>query len=97
MEIMKLNEVTGILCDSARLRIIKGKEILYAGFLASMRIEKAAMLTGEEEVEKLSATPEITHRQWKERGLIPPFEPMLTAQYAFSDMELKLYYDVYLK
>lgn len=94
---MTLRDTLRLLLNSDRLRIIKGKEVLYAGYLGNMKEERNEQLTGEEEVERLRTVPEIRHRQWKEKGLIPPYEPTLTAQYSFSDMELKLYYDIYLK
>lgn len=94
---MTLKDTLRLLLPSDRLRIIRGKEILYAGYPGNLKRERNGQLTGEEEVEQLRAVPEIRHRQWKEKGLIPPFEPELTAQYTFSDMEFKLYYDIYLK
>ena len=43
------------------------------------------------------AHPEIKHRLYKERGLIPPYEPDITRQYEFKDLTLFLYYDVFIK
>lgn len=42
------------------------------------------------------AVPEITHRRWKELGLMKPLEPEQTAQYKFSDLQMSLYYTIYI-
>lgn len=48
------------------------------------------------EVKKFRAVPEITHRRWKELGLMKPLEPDQTAQYKFSDLQMSLYYTIYI-
>ena len=48
------------------------------------------------EVKKFRAVPEITHRRWKELGLMKPLEPEQTAQYKFSDLQMSLYYTIYI-
>lgn len=48
------------------------------------------------EVKKFRAVPEITHRRWKELGLLKPLEPDQTAQYKFSDLQMSLYYTIYI-
>lgn len=50
----------------------------------------------EHEVKKFRAVPEITHRRWKELGLMKPLEPDQTAQYKFSDLQMSLYYTIYI-
>ena len=47
-------------------------------------------------VKKFRAVPEITHRRWKELGLMKPLEPDQTAQYKFSDLQMSLYYTIYI-
>lgn len=53
-------------------------------------------LCSEHEVKKFRAVPEITHRRWKELGLMKPLEPDQTAQYKFSDLQMSLYYTIYI-
>ena len=48
------------------------------------------------EVKKFRAVPEITHRRWEELGLMKPLEPDQTAQYKFSDLQMSLYYTIYI-
>ena len=96
---MTLNDILLLLSDPDRIRIIKGKEEQYTGFVAmfSKEVREERGLTGEEKVEKMRCIPEIRHKQWKEKGLMPPTEPEWAAQYSFSDLEMKLYYTITLK
>ena len=48
------------------------------------------------EIKKFRAVPEITHRRWEELGLMKPLEPEQTAQYKFSDLQMSLYYTIYI-
>lgn len=93
---MKLKELLKVLINPNRLRIIKENEDLYVGYLANLRHNDAG-ITGQEEVERFAVVPEIRHKQWKSRDLMPPLEPDVLAQYKFSDLEVKLYYTIYLK
>ena len=47
-------------------------------------------------VKKFRAIPEIRHKQWKERNLMKPLEPDKTPEFAFSDLQMNLYYTIYL-
>lgn len=89
-------EFIGTLTSPDRLRILKGKKEVYVGYLGSMeQSEKDAL--ADEEMITFRAIPEITHKQYKERGLIPPSEPDKLAEYSFSDLQMTLYYTIILK
>lgn len=99
---MKVRDFIGILDNSDRLRIIAGSTDVYTGYLALFR-PFADHETSEEyrkyseyEVKKFRAVPEITHRRWQELGLMKPLEPDQTAQYMFSDLQMQLYYTIYI-
>lgn len=94
---MKLEEVLKLLLPPDRLRIIKEDKAIFIGYLANFERTTEKGLTGQEEVEKLRAIPELRSKFWKEKGLMPPYEPEQLAQYSFSDLEMKLYYDIHLK
>ena len=93
---MKLEDVLKLLLSSDRLRIIKGGKTAYIGFLANLERARTEDLASCE-VEKLRAVPELRSKYWKEKDLLPPCEPEETAQYSFSDLEMKLYYDIHIK
>lgn len=96
---MKLKDILQLLSNPDRLRIIRSGKDVFVGYLAALKAqpEEESGLTGEEEVESLRAIPEIRHKLWKEKDLMPPLEPDWTAQYSFADLEMKLYYTITLK
>ena len=48
------------------------------------------------EVLRFRVSHEVSHKQHKELGLIPPFRPDLTAEYDIGDLSQKTYYDIYI-
>ena len=99
---MRVKEFIGRLDRSDRLRIMEGKAEAYVGYLAAFKpfadheISEEYRKYSGHEVKKFRAVPEITHRRWKELGLMKPLEPDQTAQYKFSDLQMSLYYTIYI-
>ena len=99
---MTVKEFIGTLESSDRLRIIEGKAEVYVGYLAAFKpfadheISEEYRKYSGHEVKKFRAVPEITHRRWKELGLMKPLEPDQTPQYKFSDLQMSLYYTIYI-
>ena len=83
--------------------ILEGKAEVYVGYLAAFKpfadheISEEYRKYSGHEVKKFRAVPEITHRRWKELGLMKPLEPDQTAQYKFSDLQMSLYYTIYIQ
>lgn len=81
---------------------IEYKAEVYVGYLAAFKpfadheISEEYRKYSGHEVKKFRAVPEITHRRWKELGLLKPLEPDQTAQYKFSDLQMSLYYTIYI-
>lgn len=100
---MTVEEFIGTLESSDRLRIIEGKAEVYVGYLAAFKpfadheISEEYRKYREHEVKKFRAVPEITHKRWKELGLMKPLEQDQTAQYKFSDLQMSLYYTIYIQ
>ena len=99
---MTVKELIDTLESSDRLRIIKDGADVYVGYLAEFRpfldhkiCEEYRKYSGDT-VKKFRAVPEITHKRWQELGLIKPLEPDQTAQYKFSDLQMSLYYTIYI-
>lgn len=80
----------------------KSKKNVVVGYLAAFKpfadheISEEYRKYSGHEVKKFRAVPEITHRRWKELGLMKPLEPDQTAQYKFSDLQMSLYYTIYI-
>lgn len=89
-------EFIGTLTSADRLRIKKGKKDIYVGYLGSMEQQDRDALEGEEMI-TFRAVPEITHKEYAKRGLLPPLEPDKLAEYSFSDLQMTLYYTIILK
>lgn len=46
------------------------------------------------EVIKFYVTHEVSHKKYKELGLIPPYRRDITAEYEIGDLKQKTYYDI---
>ena len=98
---MTLEEGIAVLQNPDRVRIFKGKEQLFIGYRVYLvqdlgDFDKVMEEHGKDEVKSFRAIPEITHKQWKDRGLLPPIQPEELAQYSFSDLQMSLYYTFYI-
>lgn len=94
---MTLEELIGTLENSDRLRIIKNEKEIYVGWLALLVMHNEAYETMRKDtVRKFKAVPEIRHKQWKERNLMRPLEPDKTPEFTFKDLQMNLYYTIYL-
>lgn len=88
---IKISDLLKIITGSDRIRIIKDKTIehqCYAGLVPDEYQDKP--------VKKLQFKPIVTHKDWKERRLLPPPTPEEMLKYKFSDLELRLYYDIHI-
>lgn len=92
---MQLKEQILVLTNPDRLRIYKDNNMIYEGYVAMLEHNKS--VTGDEQVTRLRATPELRHRKWKELGLMQPFKPEETPDYKYSDLQETLYYDIYIE
>ncbi len=79
-----------------RIRIVKEGRDLYVGFLGMMEEEDRERFAGEV-VERVTGSPELKHRKWKEWGLMSPLLPDQVADFSFSDLQLTMYNVIVLK
>ncbi len=94
---MTLEEFVKLLDNSDRLRILKDEKEVFVGWLALLFIHNEMFEEiRTDAVKKFRAIPEIRHKQWKERNLMKPLEPDKTPEFAFSDLQMNLYYTIYL-
>lgn len=92
---MKLREFIGVFEQSERLRIVKDGKEIYTGYKALM--EHAELETVmDAEVKRFCPVPEIRHKEWKKRGLMPPMKPEETPEFSFSDLQMTLYNTIYI-
>lgn len=98
---MTLEQQLDILENSDMLRIIKDDTEVFVGYLASFA-PKVGNNRNEiyekykdDEVKRFRAVPEITHKRWRELNLMSPLKPEETPDFRFSDLQMKLYYTIY--
>ena len=99
---MTLEEQCNVLESADMLRIVKGNMDLFVGYLAAFtpRISNHQNTIYEthkdDPVIRFRAVPEVTHRKWKEKSLMQPLQPEETPDYKFEDMQVKMYYTIYI-
>lgn len=95
---MTVQDFIGVIENSDMLRIIKDGKDIFINYRASLSHENLEIFENVryEEVKKFRAVPEIRHRKWKERNLMPPLTPDETPDYCFHDLRMKLYYTIYI-
>ncbi len=94
---MTLEEFVKLLGNSDRLRILKDGKEIFVGWLALLVMHNEMyerMRT--DAVKKFRAIPEIRHKRWKELNLMKPLEPDETPEFSFSDLQMNLYYTIYI-
>ena len=94
---MTVGEFLETIENPDRVRIVQQGEDVFAGYLGILRFDTKIFdkIKGET-VRKFRAHPEIRHKRWKELNLMRPLEPDETPDYCFSDLEMKLYYTIYI-
>ena len=90
-----IKDVMTLLESPDRVRVIKDGEEIYNQYFANMEVDKDIVeQIGDAEVKRFRAIPEITHRKYKERGLIAPMKPEETPDYSFRDLQLCIYHTI---
>lgn len=94
---MTLADIVAVMSDPDRVRITKGSNELFAGYLGNLvhMAEYEALMA--EEVTRLKEKVDITHKRYKELGLMQPLHPEETPNYSFSDLQLTIYREIILK
>lgn len=99
---MRLEELIDTLESADMLRILKDDKEIFVGYLALFipkvghRECKEYEQHKDDKVIRFRAVPEITHRRWKELNLMSPLRPDETPDFKFSELQMKLYYTIYL-
>lgn len=94
---MTVGDFLATITNPDRVRIVQQDKDIFVGFLGVF-VLKTDLFDSivNEKVVKFRAVPEICHRRWKELNLMRPLEPDETPDYRFSDLEMKLYYTIYI-
>lgn len=94
---MKVGELLSTVTDPVMVRIIRGKEELYAGYKGMLPYEyedEGMPDWMEDTVKGFAAVPEIRDKHYREKGLMEPLLSEELPQYSFSDLTMTLYYTI---
>lgn len=100
---MMLAELLEVLTGPDELLIVRDaekeadQEILYKGHKGLMVHYQIPSGIMEETVKKFCIHPEIRHREWEKRNLMPPIDPDKTPNFLYKDLQMSLYYKIILK
>ena len=83
---MTVKDIMTLLESPDRVRVIKDGEEIYNQYFANMEVDK--------DIVAQIGDAEITHRKYKERGLIAPMKPEETPDYSFRDLQLCIYHTI---
>lgn len=94
---MTVGELFETIENPDRVRIVQQGEDVFVGYLGMLKSDtKVFDKIKDETVSKFRAVPEIRHRRWKELNLMRPLEPDETPDFAFSDLQMSLYYTIHI-
>ena len=94
---MTLNQLIETLTNPDMLRIIVDGKDVFVGYLGIFRGESELLEKyGGQQVQRVRAVPEIRHKKWKEWNMLSPLLPEETPDYSFHDLQMKLYYTIYI-
>lgn len=94
---MTVDDFIKTILSSARVRVVQQEKDVFVGFLASLTSNTEIYdRIKNKEITLFRAYPEIRHKRWKELNLMKPLEPEQTPDFSFSDLEMKLYYTIYI-
>lgn len=100
---MRLGELLEVLTGPDELLIVRDaekeadQEILYKGYKGlDVCCQIPPGIMGET-VKRFCIFPEITHREWKKRNLLPPMDPDKTPNFSFTDLQMSLYHKIILQ
>lgn len=100
---MILKELLEVLSGPDELLIVReaekeaDQEILYKGYKGLPICNLIPPELMEETVTRFSFYPEIRHREWEKRNLMPPMDPDKTPNFNYKDLQIIIYYKIILK
>lgn len=94
------DELVGTFISEMALIDEDGDVVAFSNFLAKGKDETEVTFTiisihaPTRGATRFRAIPEITHRKYKERGIIAPMKPEETPDYSFRDLQLCIYHTI---
>lgn len=94
---IKLEEFLKIITEPDKLRIQKDGKDIYVGYMGNLTHAGEDMKEYmQQPVKRFRAVPEMRHKDWEKRKLMPPLRPEDCPTISFSDLNMTLYYTIIL-
>ena len=104
---MTVESLLKVISPETSIRILRDKERLYVGYSSILTMQSTPNTDNSERlrlynslkdcnIKHFAAVPEIRHKEWKNKNLMPPIEPDKLAEYSFSDLQMDLYYTIFI-
>ncbi|MCH5340081.1 MAG: hypothetical protein J1E01_01310 [Acetatifactor sp.] len=100
---MTLAELLKVLTGTDELLIMRDaikevdQKILYKGYVGMEIFNQIPPEILGDTVKRFSFHPEIRHREWEKRNLMPPMDPYKTPNFKYSDLQMTIYYKIILE
>lgn len=89
---MKLKEFTEVMSQADLIRILDAdKTEIFAGYIGNLANCKGIEEVQEREVKKFNLMIDTNHKQYIEKGLMPPIHPEYIPQYEGKDLRMTIY------
>ncbi len=92
MEPVIVSQIVELMENPDSVMITEGSRVIFAGYRGIMLNHcQEYEAVKDRPVKRLTIQTDISHKQWKERGLLNPLEPDKLADYSFADLQLTVY------
>ncbi len=91
---MAIKDLVAVMHGSDRIRVIKGEEELYIGYIGNFIPYEVFARLKDKTVKRFYHYMELRHKRYEELGLFAPMHPGQTPDYSFSDLQMTCYYTI---
>lgn len=91
---MAIKDLVAVMHGSDRIRVIKGEEELYMGYIGNFIPYEVFTRLKDKTVKGFYHYMELRHKRYEELGLLAPMHPEETPDYSFSDLQMTCYYTI---
>lgn len=87
-----VEQILDLMDNPDTILIEENGQTIFAGYLATFQHHSAEYeAVKDKPVKHVGIRTDISHKRWKELGLLSPIEPDRLPEYSFSDLQLTIY------
>ena len=92
MKGITVEQILNLMSNPDTVLIEEDGRTIFAGFLGVFReYSPEYEAVKDRPVKRVSIKTDISHKKWKELGLLSPLEPDKLPEYSFSDLQMTIY------